>query len=138
MNGGEIFVRKALSPTALDQWWEGLVMAAVGETLDPADAICGVRIVDRSAKGKPMYRAEVWFSCSDKSDPGLVDKIRENTAAVLQMSKFDYKDVRCCSSRRGRLCFEHSLCTRTDCARIAKHTSTISQGFAPTHHGQRR
>jgi len=100
MNGGELFVRKTLSPAMLDQWWEGLVMGAVGETMDPSDVICGVRMVDRSAKSRVMYRAEIWFSCSEKSDAAMVDKIRENTNQVLQSSlKFEYKDV-----RRFRLC----------------------------------
>jgi len=92
MHGGELFIRKQMNIAQLDQWWEGLVLGAIGETLDPADTLCGVRIADKSSKGKIMYRVEIWFSCSEKSDPALVEKIRENTLSAMQAQvKLEYR-----------------------------------------------
>jgi translation initiation factor 4E len=111
MHGGEFFVRKQLNVSQLDQWWENLIMGTVGELIDPADVLCGVRIVDKSVKGKILYRLEIWFSCSEKSDRDLVERIKDNTVTAMNTSvKLEYKD----------------------------HTTSISQGFAPAHGGGRR
>jgi translation initiation factor 4E len=108
MHGAEFFLKKNLNMAQLDQWWENLIMSAVGETIDPADVLCGVRVVDKSSKGKVMYRVEIWFSCTDKSDSVMVEKIRNNVINAMQTTvKLDYKE----------------------------HSAAISQGFAPTQHG---
>jgi Eukaryotic initiation factor 4E len=42
--------RKSFQPEQLDIYWENLVLALIGETIDEGDEICGCRVVDKSAK----------------------------------------------------------------------------------------
>lgn len=42
--------RKSFLPEQLDIYWENLVLALIGETIDEGDEICGCRVVDKSAK----------------------------------------------------------------------------------------
>ena len=93
MMGGELFVRKTMSVNVLDQWWEDLLLACVGETLDPADVITGIRVIDKSQRGKMQYRVDVWFSCNRDSDPHLVDQIEEGLLATFGSNavKFEYR-----------------------------------------------
>jgi len=92
MHGGEFFIRKSMSAAQLDQWWEDLLLGTVGETIDPTDVITGVRIVDKSLKGKLAYRLEVWFECNNESDPNLLEAIKENIGAALNTTlKLDYR-----------------------------------------------
>ena len=92
MHGGEFFIRKTLSVAQLDQWWEDLLLGIIGETVDPTDVITGIRIVDKSTKGKVMYRFEVWFECNIDNDPSLVESIKENICQTLNASiKLEYR-----------------------------------------------
>jgi translation initiation factor 4E len=92
LNGGELNVRKSMNPTQLDQYWEELLMSVIGETLDPTDVITGVRIVDKSAKGKVIYRLEIWFDANQERDPQVIDAIRENLAQTFGPNlKFEYR-----------------------------------------------
>ena len=34
----------------MDTYWENLVLALIGETIDVGDEICGCRVVDKSSK----------------------------------------------------------------------------------------
>ena len=48
--------RKPFSPDQLDTYWENLVLALIGETIDVGDEICGCRVVDKSSKkGKRAF-----------------------------------------------------------------------------------
>ena len=42
--------RKPFQPEQLDVYWENLVLALLGETIDEGDEICGCRVVDKSAR----------------------------------------------------------------------------------------
>ena len=44
------YFRKLFHPEQLDVFWENLVLALIGETIDEGDEICGCRVVDRSAR----------------------------------------------------------------------------------------
>ena len=44
------FVRVAMSPKILDASWEVVVLAAIGETLDDGDEVCGIRCVDKVSR----------------------------------------------------------------------------------------
>jgi len=59
--GGEWFIRKALPLPYLDDVWTKLALTMIGETLDSGDEITGARVVDKSTRGKTMYRLELWF-----------------------------------------------------------------------------
>jgi translation initiation factor 4E len=92
MHGGEFFIRKTMTVNVLDQWWEDLLMGIVGETVDPTEVITGVRVVDKSSKGKVLYRFEVWFECNAENDPALVETIKENICQALNANiKLEYR-----------------------------------------------
>ena len=65
-NGAEIFCRKMFDPRDLDEIYELLCLGLIGETIDPEDEVCGIRIVDKSRGARPMYRVEVWFKRQDE------------------------------------------------------------------------
>lgn len=67
--GGEWFIRKALPLPYLDDVWKKLVLGMIGETLDSGNEITGARVVDKSARGKSMYRLELWFRTKAAMDP---------------------------------------------------------------------
>lgn len=96
--GGEWMCRQSLDGAVLDLYWQNLVLAVIGETLEegltlttaatepetdndnnsslPKDAINGVRVVDKS-KGYPMFRLEIWLSTRDAT-------VRETIKEKLQ------------------------------------------------------
>ena len=43
-------LRKPFTTDQLDTYWENLVLALIGETIDVGDEICGCRVVDKSSK----------------------------------------------------------------------------------------
>jgi len=90
--GGELFLRKTMTVNQLDQWWEDLLLGLIGEKIDPTDVITGVRVVDKSVKGKVLYRIEVWFECNRDNDPQMVSAIQENVNQALNFNlKLDYR-----------------------------------------------
>lgn len=58
MHGGEFSVRRNMNTAQLDQYWEDLLLGTIGEMIDPTNVITGVRIVDKSGKGKMLYKLE--------------------------------------------------------------------------------
>lgn len=77
---GCLQVRKALSPSQLDHYWQNLLLALIGESLDPADVIAGARVVDKGSKSGVMYRMELWLKVSE---PDKVASLRERLEAVI-------------------------------------------------------
>lgn len=47
--------RETFHPEQLDIYWENLVLALIGETIDEGDEICGCRVVDKSPR-KGMHQ----------------------------------------------------------------------------------
>lgn len=61
----------------VDEYWNNIVLGMIGGTIEPADMITGVRLVDKMAGGRQSFiRIEVWFSSSD--DPDKVDTLQRN------------------------------------------------------------
>lgn len=49
IRGGEFWMRKSINNGALlDKWWNNLVLALVGCTIENGDEITGARVVDKS------------------------------------------------------------------------------------------
>ena len=46
----------------IDDVWDALVMAVVGNVEENNDVVTGIRAVDKTKKGRVEYRVEVWFS----------------------------------------------------------------------------
>lgn len=80
-SGCELFCRTGMTPEDLDKKWELLLLGTVGETIDPADEICGVRVVDKSRGSNPIYRLEVWMRNQDEK---ITTTIRENISKCLE------------------------------------------------------
>ena len=54
-------------PVPQDDFWTSIVLGMIGETIDPADEICGARVVDKSTGSRQMYRLELWFKGKDET-----------------------------------------------------------------------
>ncbi|KAJ1641423.1 translation initiation factor eIF 4e-like domain-containing protein [Pavlovales sp. CCMP2436] len=67
--GGELFIRKSMPLPYLDDVWKKLVLSMIGEILDSTDEIAGARVVDKSSRGKSMYRLELWYKSKSATDP---------------------------------------------------------------------
>lgn len=78
--GAEWFCRKMFPMPQLDAFWQDLVLGMVGETIDPADEICGARVVDKSTNGRQMYRLELWFK---KKDDATAKELLERMNGAL-------------------------------------------------------
>jgi len=79
-NGGEFFCRQMMSPVALDDAWEKLLLGLIGEVVDPNNEVCGVRCVDKSKTGRPTYRLEMWFKGRDSD---ISETLKENLTTCL-------------------------------------------------------
>eukprot|EP00965_Chrysotila_dentata_P257043 6212753-Pleurochrysis_carterae.AAC.2 len=62
-----------------DDLWTNLVLGIIGETLDPADEICGVRVVDKSVNSRVQQRFELWYKKNDESLAGDLRGARART-----------------------------------------------------------
>ncbi|RLN27048.1 hypothetical protein BBJ28_00008211 [Nothophytophthora sp. Chile5] len=85
--GGEWSVRKGvctLGAQELDDFWEKLVLGAIGELIDPGNEVTGVRVLHKNKEGKKdsgnNYRYEVWLRGTDRAK---ADEIRAQTAEVV-------------------------------------------------------
>ena len=52
----------------------------IGETIDPADEICGARVVDKSTGSRQMYRLELWFK---RKDQAVADELLQRMCTAL-------------------------------------------------------
>ena len=81
--GAEWVVKKPFPMKQLDEYWLNLALGLIGETVDPADEICGARVVDKSVVGKGLYRIELWFR---KKDPTVAEELLTRTQELLGKS----------------------------------------------------
>ena len=101
--GGEWFCRQHFDADVLDLYWQNLVMAVVGESMDTdldgsgRSYVNGVRVLDKS-RGYPLYKFELWIN---SRDPQVKDKIRQKLMDLIvdgqpssrkTVPKFDWKD----------------------------------------------
>ena len=69
-----------LDQPQLDFYWQNLLLALIGETLDPSDLITGARVVDKGGKNTVMHRLEVWLKTNDQEK---VQGVRERLDEAL-------------------------------------------------------
>lgn len=100
--GGEWFCRQYFDGDCLDLYWQNLVLAVIGETMEVGDdedsaMINGVRVVDKS-RGYPMFKLEVWLATRD---PTLREAIKDRLQEIITDGqpagrkahpKFEWKD----------------------------------------------
>mmetsp|Transcript_20978 Transcript_20978/g.49148 ORF Transcript_20978/g.49148 Transcript_20978/m.49148 type:complete len:231 (+) Transcript_20978:46-738(+) len=72
--------KASLGAAQLDEYWNNLVLGTLGNTLEPAEMITGLRLVDKVTTGKggvpSMVRMEVWFGSA--SDVQAVAALQRN------------------------------------------------------------
>ena len=68
IDGAEWSIRKFNGLKDISDMWMTALLDLVGETFDYSHHIKGIRIVDSTLPGKPMYRLEIWFDKVDISD----------------------------------------------------------------------
>jgi len=59
--GSELLTKKPIY-IDIDESWESMVLALIGEVIEEADEICGCRIVEKTKKReRPHFRLELWL-----------------------------------------------------------------------------
>jgi len=56
-----------LDAQCLNLIWENLLLGLIGETMDPDNYICGVRVADKTNRNKSSYKIEIWLSTTDQA-----------------------------------------------------------------------
>ncbi|KAI0062777.1 translation initiation factor eIF4e [Artomyces pyxidatus] len=82
-NGGKWVLTMKNNPTLLDQSWQWLTMALVGEDLDEGDEICGAVVSLRSK----VDRIQLWTRSKD--DPEKINGIGKKLVKLLDVSEAD-------------------------------------------------
>uniref|UniRef100_A0A7S3S113 Eukaryotic translation initiation factor 4E n=1 Tax=Strombidinopsis acuminata TaxID=141414 RepID=A0A7S3S113_9SPIT len=78
-NGGhfQFQLKPSLTGGVIDEYWNNIVLGMIGGTIEPAEMITGVRLVDKLAQQRTAsVRIEVWFSNMD--DAEKVDLLQKN------------------------------------------------------------
>eukprot|EP00440_Ansanella_granifera_P053919 gb/GFBE01058454.1/.p1 GENE.gb/GFBE01058454.1/~~gb/GFBE01058454.1/.p1 ORF type:complete len:232 (+),score=38.26 gb/GFBE01058454.1/:1-696(+) len=79
-------LKSSIGGAQIDEYWNNLVLATVGDTMEPAGMITGMRLVDKlSAKGNTpgVIRMEVWFdSVADQEAVQLLQRNIERCMAT--------------------------------------------------------
>jgi len=90
--GAEWFCRKTFSAQQLDEFWHNLVLGMIGETIDPADEICGARVVDKSTAQRQMYRLELWFKRKDQGvADDLLSRMQTSLGPAIKSCKWEFR-----------------------------------------------
>lgn len=74
----QIQLKSSVGGGQIDEYWNNLVLAVVGGTLEPAELITGIRLVDKLSGPKVAnaIRIELWFT--KFGDTGAVNTLRKN------------------------------------------------------------
>eukprot|EP00590_Aulacoseira_subarctica_P002423 CAMPEP_0172425262 /NCGR_PEP_ID=MMETSP1064-20121228/31217_1 /TAXON_ID=202472 /ORGANISM="Aulacoseira subarctica , Strain CCAP 1002/5" /LENGTH=201 /DNA_ID=CAMNT_0013167997 /DNA_START=96 /DNA_END=701 /DNA_ORIENTATION=- len=82
--GGEFFCRHFMEGEALNMYWQNLVLAVVGETMEneasSSSAINGARVVDKGKQHQAMFKLELWIS---SKDPSVKEKVRDRLMKII-------------------------------------------------------
>jgi translation initiation factor 4E len=67
----------------IDEYWNNLVLGMIGSTIEPANMITGIRLVDKLSgpRASNVIRLEVWFS--DYEDSQAVQTLRRSVEACM-------------------------------------------------------
>jgi len=90
--GAEWFCRKMFPAQQLDEFWRDLVLGMIGETIDPADDICGARVVDKSTGTRQLYRLELWFKRKEQPVADeLLKRMNEHLGPASKQCKWEFR-----------------------------------------------
>eukprot|EP00811_Abedinium_folium_P037266 NODE_9898_length_1391_cov_11.928006.p1 GENE.NODE_9898_length_1391_cov_11.928006~~NODE_9898_length_1391_cov_11.928006.p1 ORF type:complete len:237 (-),score=71.68 NODE_9898_length_1391_cov_11.928006:680-1291(-) len=82
--GGHFLVQllPRIGAGAIDEYWNNIVLGMIGGSIEPAEMITGVRLVDKLLAGRaPSVRIEVWFSHFD--DTARVDQLQASLEVCM-------------------------------------------------------
>merc|ERR1712066_803354 len=79
-NGGhfQVNLKPEIGGTTADTLWRNVVFSTVSGLIEPADMVCGVRLVDIMHKAKPSVRIEFWFSDMDEGNTGRLFDLKRS------------------------------------------------------------
>eukprot|EP00275_Glaucocystis_incrassata_P000364 EC118935.1.p1 GENE.EC118935.1~~EC118935.1.p1 ORF type:complete len:150 (+),score=8.64 EC118935.1:51-452(+) len=87
--GGKLVLTvKVTEKGSLDKYWEDLVLALVGETLDPADEVCGAVVSIR----KQVFRIALWHR--DATNKPVIMHLTQRMRELLNIApemRVDYQ-----------------------------------------------
>lgn len=77
-------LKPQIGPGGIDEYWNNIVLGMIGGTVEPADMITGVRLVDKLGVGRaPSVRIEVWFA--NFEDTERVDLLQKNLEKCMAL-----------------------------------------------------
>jgi translation initiation factor 4E len=76
-------LKPQLGGGCIDEYWNNIVLGMIGGSIEPADMITGVRLVDKMNTRAPSIRVEVWFSNYEDSD--RVDNLQKNLEQAMTL-----------------------------------------------------
>lgn len=81
-------LKQNLGGGLIDEYWNNIVLGMLGGTIEPADMITGVRLVDKlgNRRSPGSVRIEVWFANFEDTDK--VDKLQSSLEKCMA-TKFD-------------------------------------------------
>lgn len=91
----------ALKPSVgggqIDEYWNNLVLGIIGSTIEPADMITGIRLVDKMSgpRAAGVIRIEVWFSNYDDQPQVALLKKNIEKAMTTHLSGDSGPPVKC-------------------------------------------
>merc|ERR1719424_2416066 len=76
-------LKPAVGGPQIDEYWNNLVLGMVGATIEPANMITGIRLVDKLSgpRAANVIRLEVWFTNFD--DTAAVGALRKNVEKCM-------------------------------------------------------
>eukprot|EP00924_Labyrinthula_sp_SR-Ha-C_P011099 maker-scaffold_51-snap-gene-1.67-mRNA-1 protein AED:0.05 eAED:0.05 QI:119/1/1/1/1/1/4/95/192 len=79
-DGADLWSRKTVKPEEIDNLYEDMLLCLIGETIDPDDQICGIRLVDKSRHGRAIYKLELWYKTDNQE---VRQALQENILKVV-------------------------------------------------------
>jgi len=76
-------LKPAVGGGQVDEYWNNLVLGMIGATIEPANMITGVRLVDKLSgpRAANVIRLEVWFT--NYEDQGAVQQLKKNVEKCM-------------------------------------------------------
>jgi translation initiation factor 4E len=72
----QFHLKAQLGGGAIDEYWNNIVLGMIGGSIEHADMITGIRLLDKLASNKRAIRIEVWFT--NFQDTEKVDKLQQS------------------------------------------------------------
>eukprot|EP00929_Paragymnodinium_shiwhaense_P004205 TRINITY_DN104970_c0_g1_i1.p1 TRINITY_DN104970_c0_g1~~TRINITY_DN104970_c0_g1_i1.p1 ORF type:complete len:230 (+),score=65.01 TRINITY_DN104970_c0_g1_i1:93-782(+) len=79
----QFHMKASIGGGQVDEYWNNLVLGMIGATIEPANMITGVRLVDKLSgpRAANVIRLEVWFS--NYEDTAAVQQLRKNVEKCM-------------------------------------------------------